>query len=442
VLKHYFGMDPSQSSRDGISPRVNLLRLVVAFLGLALCWLIVTRSVAAFLATTAPRFALVLNPHESKALLSLVEAEISLASAKNGKAEGSQLSPQRLTTLRGQVQAALATNPLSPKAYRLLGQIFELQGSVQEAEKFMLVATRYSLNESLAVDWLMRKNFERKNFRTAAFYADVMLRSTGRMSSVMPVLARMAEDEIARREVEKILSANASWRPSFFNTLGPYLTDARTPLLLFQALKDGNSPPTIKELNAYQAFLFRNKLYELAYYVFLQFLPPHELEAAGFLVNGGFETRPSGSPFDWQWSGGANVILQLAQRPENPKGKGLLVELGPGRVEFPRVTQAVVLTPGEYLLKGALTGKVVGSRGLQWGISCLGGPTIGTSEMILGSFPDWRAFQFRFIVPEAKCSAQMVQLNLPARSLSEQLVSGEIWFDDIAIARADVITPN
>jgi hypothetical protein len=63
--------------------------------------------------------------------------------------------------------------------------------------------------------------------------------------------------------------------------------------------------------------------------------------------------------------------------------------------------------------------------------------TLGQSKMILGSFPDWRAFEFPLIVPENGCAAQIVELKLSARSPSEKLVFGDIWFDDFSISSTE-----
>jgi hypothetical protein len=55
--------------------------------------------------------------------------------------------------------------------------------------------------------------------------------------------------------------------------------------------------------------------------------------------------------------------------------------------------------------------------------------------MILGSFAEWRSFEFPIAVPDSGCSAQSLQLTLAARSASEQLISGEIWFDELSLSR-------
>ena len=79
---------------------------------------------------------------------------------------------------------------------------------------------------------------------------------------------------------------------------------------------------------------------------------------------------------------------------------------------------------------------------MRWGVSCVDGTSLGQSEMIAGSFPKWRAFEFAFVVPETGCSTQSVQLKLDARSPSEQLVSGAIWFDELAISRSEKKPPK
>ncbi|HMF05452.1 MAG TPA: hypothetical protein VKE72_00330 [Methylocella sp.] len=404
-------------------------------LGFALCWLIVSHSIVTYLAKRAPETALLLYANEPTSLLTLADNEINFRAGDTDKTLGPlRPTPKRLKQLREQVETALVIDPLPSRAYRLLGQIADMEGFAQNAEALMREAAHHSLDEVFAVDWMMRKSFERRNYPAAAFYVDALLRS-GAGLYLMPILARMAEDKGAKQEIKKLLAASPGWRPGFFGALNSYITDARTPLDLFLSLKDTQAPPTTEELDAYQAFLFQHKLYELAYYVWLQFLPPEKLEATGFLFNGDFEASPSGSRFDWQVPRGVNVIVDFASRPEDTTNHALVVEFGPGRVEFPGVSQSVMLPPGSYSLKGSLKGEVVGPRGMQWDITCMDGAGLGQSQMMLGSFPDWRAFEFSFVVPETGCPAQLVQLKLAARSPSEQLVSGAIWFDELSISR-------
>jgi len=415
------------------APRAALLGL----LGLTLCWLIITHSFVAYLSTTAPELALRLRGNDAGSFVALADREINPdARNRNDKSIVSRPTPKQLETLRAQVETALVADPLSPRAYRLLGQIAADEGSLQKAEKFMRAAARLSLHESLAVDWMMRRSFQLKNYPAAAYYADALLRSGIRYAGyATPLLARMAEDENGRREVEKLLAANPIWRRAFLGTLGGSITDARTPLNLFMSLRDTAAPPTPDELNAYQSFLIERKFYALAYYVWQQFLPPELVQSVGFLFNGDFNAKPSGSPFDWRSAAGVNVGVDFPLRAKGPSDYSLMIEFGPGRVEWSGVSQMLILPPGSYKFRGSLSGEVLGRRGVQWGLICMDGASVGQSEMILGAFPNWRIFEFSFKVPETSCPAQLLQLTLAARSPSERLLSGAIWFDDFSIAR-------
>jgi hypothetical protein len=51
--------------------------------------------------------------------------------------------------------------------------------------------------------------------------------------------------------------------------------------------------------------------------------------------------------------------------------------------------------------------------------------------MMLGIAPIWTAFSVKLTVPDTGCPAQELRLVLAARSASEQLVSGTIWYDDL-----------
>ena len=42
-----------------------------------------------------------------------------------------------------------------------------------------------------------------------------------------------------------------------------------------------------------------------------------------------------------------------------------------------------------------------------------------------------------FTVPDADCCAQKLHLKLAARSESERLVTGAIWYDELGISRVE-----
>jgi hypothetical protein len=411
------------------------LRLAIFCVGgLALGWLVISHSLVAYLSThSPPELTLSIRPDDSQALLLLAANELERRTPQQP-----QLSKTRITELKEKTERGLIADPLSARAYRLLGQIAELEGSVATAETFMQAAARRSLKESFAIDWMMRKSVERKNHESAAYYADILMRSNpGTIVFTTPFLARMAEDSDARPILAKLLATNPDWRRAFFSLLGLSVSDARTPYNLLTSLQETAAPPTKDELNAYEAFLFQHRFYDLAYYVWLQFLPPERLQSAGFLFNGDFAKKPIGSRFDWQAPPGANVIVDFASRHDSAANRALVIDFGPGRVEFRGVSQTTMLAAGAYTFKGSYMGGIRGPRGVQWTARCIGGAPLGQSQMILGSHQEWRTFEFPVVIPAKDCPAQMFELKLAARSSSEKLVFGVLWFDDVSITRTE-----
>jgi hypothetical protein len=240
-----------------------------------------------------------------------------------------------------------------------------------------------------------------------------------------------------------MLSENPPWRAQFFDALPNSITDARTPLALLLAVKHSPMPPTAAELRSYLNFLVARKFYALAYYAWLQFLSPDELSGAGLVFNGGFETVPSGLPFDWSITPGAGVMIDIDTVPDDNGNRALFARFEDGRVDFGRVGQLIMLAPARYRLEAAYKGRLVGQRGLRWRVTCAGEPAtpIGESEMIKGISPAWKVIEFSVEVPESDCPAQYLHLDLDARMASERFVSGEVWFDNLRISRVGDAKP-
>ncbi len=470
---------------------------VLTALGVALTWQVLTRSLAAYLAADAPEAALLLRSTEPVANVTLADrllnrrpgavqaageaaqtqkvyddvaqqgdhglagwAETALkATAQELPLERRDDAPtvapaappieREREEIRAHAVTSLVNDPLNARALRILGQLADAAGDEPAAFGLMHAAVGRSLAESFAVYWMMRKSFEKKDYAGTVYYADVFLRKRPQLTAyAIPILAQMAEggDQKAVGAVKSLLADNPPWRSSFFDDLPLGVTDARTPLNLLLSVKDTPTPPDPVTVNNYVTFLLNNKFYELAYYTWLQFLPASDLGRAGFLANASFKKPPSGSPFDWKITSGAGVTVDIVPRPDNTDQHALFLELGPGRVDFSGVTHMTLLSAGTYTFMGKIKGELSGRRGLQWSMRCadVSAPTtLGESKMFVGSAASWADFQFTFTVPDKNCRAQVLRLDLAARSASEQLVSGSVWYDDLKMSRAeDVATPN
>ena len=300
----------------------------------------------------------------------------------------------------------------------------------------MNAAAQLSLHESIAIYWSMLAAADAKDYKTTTYYADVLLRTRPELDQhVVPILAKIAEDKGSSGLVESVLVKNPPWRGQFFAALPSSVEDARTPLGLLLGLRTSPAPPTSAEIAPYVEFLISRKLYDLAYYTWLQFLPVAELREAGLLFNGNFDVMPSGLPFDWVIRQGSGVTIEIVPKPDSNGKHALLVDFAYGRVDYHSVSQLVMLTPGTYEFKGQYKGQLLGPRGLKWRIACASGPTIEESPMIIGMMPSWRTVAFTFTVPTTDCRAQYVRLDLDARMASEQLVSGSMMFDELQISR-------
>lgn len=464
------------SDSPTLYPIVRALILVVT--GLGLSWAIITYSYVAYLATDAPARAAAIRT-EPSALFNLVERRLNelklqaLSLARNtagmstkpdGAAEQDAdnrlrawaglasktiaapvtqkpTSPEDIERLWTMLREALRRDPLSARGFRMLGQLVESRnGAREEVAKYMRIAATRSSHETAAVWWLMLTGLDSGDTMSAIAGADTILRTQNRLTvPAVQVLSKAAQTPEGMTELTRILLTNPPWRASFLRTWPQHLADARAPLVPLLALRETAHPPTSAELGAYMNALLQHKIFDLAYYTWLQFLPPEHLKAVTGIFNGSFELTPSGLPFDWTLPKAAGATVGIVARPGTPPARALLIEFGQGRINFPGVTQTLLLPAGSYRFAASYRAQIAGRRGLVWQVTCLGDERtpLGTSAMILGTTPAWTTLQFDVKVPETGCPAQLLRLFHDARTPSEQLVTGWSFHDEVTLTRID-----
>ena len=419
-----------------------LLRGVLGAFSLILIWLVVTRSMVSALVSSSPQLALQIRPNYPAALAALAETALDARTAgeasvnKTGmpapraEAAATDLSDAQATLISS---AAVAGDPLDARAIRVLAQFVDAAGDQQRAAALYGVSARLSVRESFAVYWLLKQAADANDYRSVAVHADTLLRTnTVAEREAVAILARVAERPNGLVAVSELLAQSPPWRVNFFNAVTASITDARTPLQLLQNLAKTAHPPTDKEVNPYLDFLVSKGFHELAYYTWLQFMPPEQLSGIGLLINGDFLRTSTGSPFDWRFAMGRGAISDVLRRKERPTQNSLYLELGPGRVEF-SVRQLLLLSPGNYRVSGETMGKLTGKSGVRWRVGCADAQVLGESEQFNGIFTTWTPFDFSFVVPAEKCRSQYLLLAPDARSASEQLISGKVEFSSLAI---------
>lgn len=427
-------------------------RLVIALvLGAALSWLVLGNSLLAYLSDAEPDFVVSAGAATARALTVLADRSVGRkidATRKDDTAakvapDAGLAAPDSVLSdddIKAYAKRALAADPFNARAIRILGQAAILNGDKVEASRLMTAALQRDVHEYRAAAWLLQDSYERSDKPGMAKYAQTLLMTNSiTRPYVVQVLAKLAEDPAGRKELVGLLADDPRWRGMVLGMLPARTPDARSVFLVLQDLKDTPNPPTSQDVSTYLTFLMTNKLYDFAYYVWLQFLPPEQLESLGLLNNGTFETPLAGGPFDWTLAQGSGSTVKI-ENTQNPDGHALYVEFGLGRVNFGGVKQTLMLGPGAYKLSGAYKGEMRAVRGLEWRIACLAKPAavLSATEMFTRAAPGWTPFELTFTVPAEGCVGQSLSLVLNARLQSERILSGSLWFDDLAIAAVPV----
>jgi hypothetical protein len=434
----------------------------IAFIAVLFSWLVLAKSLPFALAETAPDLALRLNPNHPVALLTLADrayarllalppADEPATTATNVSAPetdaavqpadgnaGAEAREALRAEIRSLTERVIAVDRLNAHAFHLLAEVTDDPARVRA---LMQEAVKCSRRESAAVFWLMNDSFERSDFADVIEDADVLLRTRRQLApAVMSYLAEVAAVPEGRALLTARLARNPPWRASFFDDFPQNVHVAGTPLDLMLALKEAGSPPSVKELAPYLNFLVSKNLTGLAHEAWLQFLPLEKLTSLGLLNNPGFADDPSGLPFDWQIARGMNAIVEFVRVRESDEGRGIRFNFGVGRVTFPEASQILMLAPGHYRLTGEFQGLMVAKRGLRWQVRCAGGKksNLAETEMIYGHPRSPETFALDVDVPAGEdCQAQQLRLFHDARSASEELISGEILFRQLSLARLD-----
>jgi hypothetical protein len=449
--------DVDARASTGLSTKVSL-----SLAGLGLVYLVIAHSFVAYLAEAVPERALRLAPHDPVALVSATERTFSRPPAKDTPVEAqasdmtqltrikprlpsapaigieAELEPEQVRDLRSRVEQALAAEPLSARAIRVLGQLAEMEGDTPRATRLIETAIRRSKHDSLAVLMMIRRSLDAQDWDNALLYTEILMRTRHDMvHAVVPVVVRLLETPAIAPRVKAAIAAQPVWRPAFMQLMFKSLTDARTPLDLFLALKEAGTPPTREDLASYLNFLIGHRLFDVAYYTWLQFLPPELVASIGIVFNGGFEQPVSGMPFDWSLPRPIGSTVEILRVPGETGNRALRIEFQSGRAQLGNIQQRILLAPGTYVLTGRLKGEVAGRRGTRVTVTCAAtnAAKIAETPMFTGNAPTWQGFETTFKVPE-ECGSQLVRIIHDARFSAEQMVKGTVWYDDISIRTA------
>lgn len=422
---------------------------VLSVVALTVLWLVLTTTLPYALATTSTATALWLNPNNpvalrvraqelSSRLRKNVNTERSGGNTPRGIDEQSDSKSERdelSNEIRKLAERIHTNDPLDSTPFRLLAQ---LSSKPDEIRSFSRAAVARSRRETAALYWLFNDAIDRNRYEEATTYADWLMKTKPSLiPRVANLLGKAINSSAGLSAISKTLASNPAWRSAFFRNLPGTARDPRSVLKLMLSLKRSNYPVSNAELKPFINALFQVGQTQFAYNAWLQTRAEDELKRVERLNNPGFDRTPSGLQFDWQISRSTNAIAEMSEFRAR-SARSLHIRFSGARAKSLAIRQVVLLSPGRYSVSGSMLGKISSKRGMRWQVVCLS-PTrevLGQSDLLFGAQSDWESFQFHVNLAEGSCRAQTLQLIHDARSASEQLVQGEIWFDDLAIDHA------
>ena len=179
-----------------------------------------------------------------------------------------------------------------------------------------------------------------------------------------------------------------------------------------------------------------------AYQLWLNSLSRAQLADVGFVYNGGFESAPLSTGFDWtlqarpeRETGYAAEIVRL---PVSSGRHSLRVAYNGKRQAGVPVSQYLAAPAGNYELTGMVRiERMTLGRGVHWTVRCVAegrnGAVIAESERFIGS-TEWQRFVFEVAIPE-DCPGEILQLEPVGPEGSVAFAGGTVWFDDVVLRR-------
>lgn len=349
---------------------------------------------------------------------------------------GPAVPSETLKRLAGQLANQ---EPLSAAAFHTLARLLRQEGE-KNALPLLQHARRLAMRDLETQLLLLQSALTEKKHTAAAIQIDILLRVYPRArSELYPIARALADDPKSRPALIKVLRKDPPWRASFLAAYPDRKERQDIAIALLLGIGQGPVPASEQERNQLMRRLLAWKSYDKAAYLWLQSQTASELANMPTLRNGDFENPIGKSPFGWQLTDIAGATT-LIVRDQSPRDKVLLVSFVRQRVPYRNATQFLMLHPGSYRISGLYrTHELRSVRGLSWRLYCLGEKSerIFETQYFLGHQTRWTQFHGEFQIPPENCTTQLLRLENAARNSPEQMISGEIFFDNLQISKAD-----
>lgn len=393
---------------------------VVLVLVMVAGWRIVGQMQAERYASTDPERALRWRPAHPQALRLLAERQL---------AEG------RFVEARASARRLLAHEPLQGVAFRILAEAADRQGRRADAFRLYLVAEKRAPRDLQTRAWLTQRYLEQGDAANALMQIDKILRmAPNRARSIHPVLGQLAQDPAFAEALAAILRQDPPWRAGLLIALrDPAKGNPLAVGRVMQALQNQGGLQPGEYADWLDSLIAQGRWGE-AYARW-----SGQVAKVGgrlpLVYNGGFAQPPTSIGFDWRLRRVPGVMLQF-EPDAGARGQVVYLHFLDRRLPDAGLEQALLLAPGTYRLSVRMRAQSLRSElGLQWTVTCPEpAGVVGRSEAVDGSFA-WRTFEADVTIPATGCPGQWLRLVNPVPSGAAQRVVGELWVDDVTMAR-------
>jgi hypothetical protein len=325
--------------------------------------------------------------------------------------------------------------PDDGRAYRVLARNAGIQGKGALAQDLYAIAVRRAPRDRPTRAALGDQAFAAGDLQGGFDQLDALLRVAPDLRD--PVLRRLLPVLGDRRVQEALvdrLASNPPWRAAVL----PVLLDSSAPTaaaLDFLARLALRSPPTAGEADARIALLQRAGRDVEARQLWLSALPAAQRSEITDLFDGGFEHPDVTGAYGWRLAPPPGVAIASDDNNPAQGRRALTIDFSGRAIQSPGLAQRIALTPGRYRLSLAVDNATDAQRPFAWRVSCQGaGESLLSLELPQGPAHGWQTLGAGFTVP-ADCPGQTLHLDLLARSIAEQQLSGRLRLDAVRIAR-------
>ena len=345
------------------------------------------------------------------------------------RAAEAELVAERVDQARELAVMALAKAPFDVRAMRVLG-LATARTDEDAADEILTLAGNWSLRDDPSHAWLVNRRLRQGDYVGAFGHADALMR---RREDLRPGLFRLftaaaAQDPRAVPALAARLEARPNWRFDYLQSLRTAEGGPQVQAALALALEPGPGRLSDEELQTvYLEWARAGRLPGLA-----ELRRRLGRPAPALLHDGGFADPPAPRPFRWTLGVGPGLSTTLSERPDRPGDQALFLETD-GFSPNLAASQLLFLPPGPKRLFGESRFDAGGDEPLmEWTIAC-----VETGAVIARWRPeagreavDWRREMTNFIVPDARCTAQRLELRtLQGRRRGSVLA----WFDALRI---------